>query len=74
MPARDFEPRYYALFGINDTDPDTYFRILSGGVYETWDRHTKTWQHVTSPILRDFYSRAIENGDNVIEVAASRVQ
>jgi hypothetical protein len=56
-------PIYYSLDALKPGDPDTYFRIQSGGRYERYDPRTKTWQHVTSDVARDYMSRAIENGD-----------
>ena len=59
----DRPTRYYSLAGAKPGDPDTYFRVASGGRYDRWDSATKAWVHVTSSAAREYLSRAIENGD-----------
>ena len=61
MPDRP--PRYYSLDAPTPGDPDSYFRVMSGGRYERWDAPTKAWVHVISAAAREYLSRAIENGD-----------
>lgn len=53
--------RYYLI----DTIPakPVYFRVSDGGRYDRWDAPAKAWVHVSSPDARDYFSRAIENGD-----------
>ena len=43
--------------------PIPIFRVSSRGRFDRWDAPSRTWVHATDPGLRDFYSRAIENGD-----------
>ena len=57
--------RYYQLLQSKPDDPVYYFSVGSGGRYDRWDPATKTWVHVTSGPARDYYSRAIENGEAV---------
>lgn len=53
--------RFYQLLD----DPRPYFRVASGGVFSTWNPIAKSWDHVTKPAVRDYLSRAVENGDAV---------
>ena len=69
----EFTTRYYALSGLKPGDPDTYFRLMTGGRYERWDPEAKAWLHVTSPAARDYYSRAIENGDDCVPINRSDI-
>lgn len=71
MPDRP--ARYYSLEAVKPGDPDSYFRVLSGGRYESWDPRAKAWVHVTSQAARDYMSRAIENGDGAFPIDASDV-
>jgi len=72
-PVADFAARYYALDAVRPGDPDSYFRVMSGGRYERWDPVTLTWLHVTSAAAREFLSRAIENGDGAFSVDPSEI-
>jgi hypothetical protein len=69
-----FKTRHYALEAVKLGDPDSYFRVMSGGRYERWDSVAKVRVHVTSPAARDYYSRAIENGDKVFRVDEADVR
>jgi len=69
----DFTARYYALEAVRPGDPDSYFRVMSGGRYERWDPESRAWLHVTSPAARDYLSRAIENGDRAWPVEPSEI-
>jgi hypothetical protein len=66
-------PRYYSLDALKPGDPDSYFRVLSGGRYERWDSVARQWVHVTSQAARDYMSRAIENGDGAFQVKPSDI-
>lgn len=64
-------PRVYTIIG-DPPNPDGYFRVSSVGRYDRWDG--RSWIHVTAPAARDYYSRAIENGDGVIPTEAKVAQ
>lgn len=66
-------PIYYSLDALKPGDPDSYFRVLSGGYYQNWDAKAQKWVDVTSPAARDYLSRAIENGDGAFRVTAADV-
>lgn len=69
----DISTRYYVLLGDPGKSSDSYFRVASGGVYHRWDAKTHAWVHVTTEAARDFYSRAIENGDGVVPATPAEV-
>jgi hypothetical protein len=54
--------RYYQLFP-DKPNGTKFFRVASGGVFHLWDPNTREWVHVTSQPAREWFSRAIENGD-----------
>lgn len=64
------DDRYY-LIPSDRADPDYYFRVGAGGVYDRWDRASRTWVHVPDNNARAYLSRAIEGGDAVPASAAA---
>jgi len=57
-------PRHYSLIDV-PVRRDSYFRVRSGGYFDRYDAPTKTWTETDDKRLRDYYSRAIENGEAV---------
>lgn len=62
--------KYYTFFGLVPRMPDSHFRVRLG-VYQDWDAKRHAW--VTNDGARNFYSRAIENGDDVVPMTPSEV-
>jgi len=58
-----FAPRYYALPSDAPNGRTFFFRVRFGG-YDRWDT-SGAWVEVAAKVGRDYYSRAIENGDAV---------
>ena len=65
----DIVTRVYVMLGDTKAT-DSYFRVSSGGVYDRWNATNRTWDHVTNPILRDFYTTGDHHGGRPRRIAS----
>ncbi len=63
--ATEHPPEVYAVYGLEEHEPQLFFRVFAFGTFERWNARTRSWVAVSGS-ARDYLHRRTIMGDGTM--------